>query len=255
MLKVFQKQKNETPPSAHKTSEAKREPHDELAKLAAHLAKSGGRLIVLFEARSFAGKGGVIRNFTKHLGFKQIRVVAPIGGDRGEWYFTPFATALPKNGEIAFFETSWYRKSLEDRTAQLANDDESERVLHQTPPFEQMLIDDGFYLFKYFLSIGKDEQSDRLNAEKSHQQKRELLTQNELKSVKNYDLFSKHLYEVFARTHTANAPWFIADCNDKRSARSAVISHLLDHISYDGKDRAKLTDCSLVSAYTHSVKF
>ena len=255
MLKVFQKPKNETPSSAHKIGEAKHEPHDELAKLAAHLAKSNGRLIALFEARSFAGKGGVIRSFTKHLGFKQIRVFAPIGGDRGEWYFAQFAAALPKNGEIAVFETSWYRKPLVDRAAQLANDDESERILHQTPLFEQMLIDDGFYLFKYFLSIGKEEQLDRLNAEKAHPQKRELLTQNELKSVKNYDLFSKYLHEVFARTHTANAPWFIADCNDKRSARSAIISHLLDHISYDGKDRTKLTDHSLVSTYTHSVKF
>ena len=211
----------------------------ELLKFQAHVRDKGERLVVVFEGRDAAGKGGTIHRITQHLNPRSVRVVAlakPTEAEHGQWYFQRYIQHLPTKGEIVLFDRSWYNRAGVERVMGFCTKQETNDFLDDAPRFERMLVDSGITLVKFWLDVGKEMQIVRLHARMRDPLKRWKLSPIDFESQTKWDDYSKAADKMFEATHTDDAPWTVVRANDKRRTRLGVIRTLLNQIDYDGRD-------------------
>jgi polyphosphate kinase len=196
----------------------------------------GQRVVVVFEGRDAAGKGGLIGRISQNLNPRWCHIAAlatPTDRERGEWYFQRYIARLPTAGEIVLFDRSWYNRAGVERVMGFCTDDEYERFMRQCPAFERMLIDDGIVLVKYWLSISDEEQERRFDARLHDPLKRWKLSPTDIESRLRWVDYSKAKDAMFARTDTPDSRWWEIDTDDKRRARLNCIAHLLSVVPYE----------------------
>lgn len=215
----------------------------ELLKLLNWAREEGERIVIVFEGRDGAGKGGTITRFTQHLNPRQARIVAlskPSDTEKGQWYFQRYAAAMPTAGEIVFFDRSWYNRAGVERVMGFCTREQTDAFLREAPAFEGMLARDGIRLFKIFLTIGREMQMTRLHARWHDPLKRWKLSPIDFEAIPRFDAYSDALDEMLARTSTDWAPWSIVRANDKLRTRLNAIRHVLLAIPYKDKDEAAI---------------
>jgi len=207
----------------------------ELIKMHHWVEKTGAKVLVIFEGRDAAGKGGVIKRITQRLNPRICRVVAlpkPNDRERTQWYFQRYVPHLPAGGEIVLFDRSWYNRSGVERVMGFASDKEVEDFFRDVPDFERMLVRSGIILVKYWFSITDQEQQLRFLMRIHDPMKQWKLSPMDLQSRVRWEQYTKAKEDTFDRTNIPEAPWFIVEGNDKRRARLNCISHLLSQIPY-----------------------
>jgi len=215
----------------------------ELIKLHDWVAASKTKVVVLFEGRDSAGKGGVIKRITQRLNPRVARVVAlPAPSDRQktQWYFQRYVEHLPAGGEMVLFDRSWYNRAGVERVMGFATDDQVEQFFNDVPEFERMLVRSGIILIKYWFSITDEEQQMRFLMRIHDPLKQWKLSPMDLQSRIRWEDYTKAKEEMFARTNITEAPWYIVPGNDKRRARLNCIAHLLDRIPYEEIEHEKV---------------
>jgi len=211
----------------------------ELLKLQRWLKSSGERIVVLCEGRDAAGKGGTIKRFMEHLNPRGARVVAlekPSERESTQWYFQRYVQHLPAAGEFVLFDRSWYNRAGVERVMGFASPGEYERFMSQVPLFEQMLVDDGVHLVKFWFSVTRAEQRTRFAIRQIDPVRQWKLSPMDLESLDRWDDYTAAKEAMFARTDTACAPWTVVRTNDKKRARLAAMRHVLNRFDYDDKD-------------------
>ncbi|MBT0566979.1 polyphosphate kinase 2 [Williamsia sp. CHRR-6] len=211
----------------------------ELLKLQKWSKETGARHIILFEGRDAAGKGGTIKRFTEHLNPRGARVVAlekPSERESTQWYFQRYVQHFPAAGEIVLFDRSWYNRTGVERVMGFCTDAEHERFIRQVPLFEQMLIDDGIHLVKFWFSVTALEQRTRFAIRQVDPVRQWKLSPMDLASLDKWDNYTAAKQEMFAATDTDLAPWTVVKSNDKKRARVNAMRHVLSLFDYDGKD-------------------
>jgi polyphosphate kinase 2 len=211
----------------------------ELAKLQVHLNKIGERLVIVFEGRDSAGKGGCIQRFTAHLNPRSAHIVAlskPTEAERGQWYFQRYAARLPTKGEMTLFDRSWYNRAGVERVMGFATPDQVADFLREAPEFEGMLVRDGIRLVKIYLDIGREMQLKRFHARRHDPLKRWKLSPIDLEAIARWDDYTRAKADMFRFTHTAIAPWSVIRANDQRRARLEAIRLVLMQHDYEGRD-------------------
>jgi polyphosphate kinase len=215
----------------------------ELVVLQDWVRRSGARVVVLFEGRDAAGKGGAIKRITEYLNPRSARIVAlpaPTERERGQWYFQRYLQHLPTRGEIVLFDRSWYNRAGVERVMGFCTDDELETFLQQAPQVERMLVDDGVLLLKYWFSVSDAEQEKRLKSRLDDPMRRWKLSEMDIESRKRWVEFSRAKDEMFARCDTEFAPWWTVEADDKRAARLNCIAHLLSQVPYEAVEPPRL---------------
>ena len=205
----------------------------ELDRLARWVAHHGKRVLVIFEGRDTAGKGGAISAVSDCLNPRQCRVVAlpkPTEVERTQWYFQRYTAHLPAAGEIVLFDRSWYNRAGVEKVMGYCSEDEVQRFLKQVPVFEQQLVDDGILLFKYWLTVDQAEQEERFAERRSDPLKRWKLSPIDLKARLKYREYGAARDAMLEATHTKSAPWTLVHFNDQRRGRLTLIRHLLDQL-------------------------
>ncbi len=223
------------PPKNYKYIEEIAHLQFELIKLQEWVRLQGLKVVVIFEGRDAAGKGGVIKRITESLNPRICRVAAlgtPTERERGQWYFQRYVSHLPACGEIVLFDRSWYNRAGVERVMGFCTDDEHEEFLRAAPLFEEMLIRSGTYLIKYWFSVSDDEQEKRFQGRIRSPIKRWKLSPMDIESRKHWVEYSKAKDDMFAQTDTKLTPWFVVDADDKKKARLNCIAHLLQQIPY-----------------------
>jgi len=208
----------------------------ELVKLQEWVKATGLRVVVLFEGRDAAGKGGAITRITEATNPRVVRVVAlgtPSDRERTQWYFQRYVAELPAAGEIVLFDRSWYNRAGVERVMGFATDDEVQEFLRDCPQFENMLIRSGITLIKYWFSVSDEEQERRFQGRIDSPLKRWKLSPMDIESRARWQDYSFAKDEMFASTDTKQSPWWVVNGEDKRSARLNCISHLLSTIPYE----------------------
>ncbi|APZ42430.1 polyphosphate kinase 2 [Acidihalobacter ferrooxydans] len=211
----------------------------ELVKLQKHIIAHGDRILVLFEGRDSGGKDGTIKRIVQHLSPRETRVVAlgkPSERDRTSWYFQRYVPHLPAAEEMVLFNRSWYNRAGVERVMGFCTDAEYEEFMETVPAFEQMLIRSGIHLIKYYLDISKDEQKKRLAARRKDPLKQWKMSPIDAVAQKHWRDYSEARDAMFARTHSALAPWTIARADDKKLTRLSIIKDLLNRLDYADKD-------------------
>lgn len=209
---------------------------EELVKLQYWVKAKGLRLVILFEGRDAAGKGGVIKRITERLNPRGCQVVAlpsPTERERTQWYFQRYVSYLPAAGEIVLFDRSWYNRAGVERVMGFCTEDEYERFMRSCPEFERMLVRDGITLLKYWFSVSDEEQERRFRARVEDSSKRWKLSPMDLESRRRWVDYSKAKDRMFAYTDTKQCPWYVVNSDDKRRAHLNCISHILSQISYE----------------------
>ena len=219
---------------SRKAYEAALEPLEvELDRLARWLRHTGRRMVVVFEGRDTAGKGGAIRAIADVLSPRQCRVVAlskPSEAERTQWYFQRYAAHLPSAGELVLFDRSWYNRAGVERVMGWCTDDEYRRFLEQAPVFEKLLVDDGILLLKYWLAVDQTQQEERLRERLEDPLKRWKLSPIDLQARAKYAEYGRARDAMLEATHTAHAPWTLVDFGDQRRGRLTLIRDLLDRV-------------------------
>ncbi|MEM6848280.1 MAG: polyphosphate kinase 2 [Pseudomonadota bacterium] len=211
----------------------------ELLKLQAYIREAGVRLVIVFEGRDAAGKGGAITRFTQHLNPRGARVVAlekPNDRERGQWYFQRYIDHLPTAGEIVLFDRSWYNRAGVERVMGFCSGSEYLEFMRQAPDFERMLARSGISLHKLWFSVGRDEQARRFKARETDPLKQWKLSPVDRASLNKWDEYTDAKEAMFFYTDTADAPWTIIKANDKKRARLNSIRHVLHAMDYPNKD-------------------
>jgi polyphosphate kinase 2 len=206
--------------------------HLELNNLARWLAHTGKRMLVLFEGRDAAGKGGTIAAIAQTLNPRQCRVVAlpkPSEREARQWYFQRYVAHLPAAGELVLFDRSWYNRAGIEHVMGFCTDAQYQQFLQQVPIFERMLVDDDILLFKYWLAVDQAEQEQRFAERVSDPLKRWKLSPIDLKAREKYAEYGAAREKMFAATHSKHAPWCAVNFNDQKTGRLTLIRHLLDH--------------------------
>jgi len=207
----------------------------ELVKLQEWVVASGHKLVVLFEGRDAAGKGGVIKRITQRLNPRVCRVAAlpaPNSRERTQWYFQRYAVHLPAAGEIVLFDRSWYNRAGVERVMGFCTDEEYEEFFRSVPEFEKMLTRSGIQLIKYWFSITDDEQEFRFNCRVHDPLKHWKLSPMDLESRRLWEDYTRAKEIMLDRTHIPEAPWWVVPGNDKKRARLNCIHHLLEQVDY-----------------------
>ena len=210
----------------------------ELMRLQAWAKETGARIVIVFEGRDASGKGGTIKRFREYLNPRGARVVAlpkPTENEATQWYFQRYIPHLPAAGEIVFFDRSWYNRGVVEHVFDFCTDEQRETFFRQVLPFEQMLLDDGILLTKFWLNVGRAEQLRRFLARESDLLKQWKLSWIDVEGLRRWDAYSSAIGETLKRSHTAAAPWTILRTDDKRRARLAAIHHVLSGIEYHRK--------------------
>ena len=207
----------------------------ELVKLQDWVQHSGHKVVILFDGRDAAGKGGVIKRITQRLNPRVARVVAlpaPNDRERTQWYFQRYAAHLPAAGEMVLFDRSWYNRAGVERVMGFCSDEQVEEFFRSVPEFERMLVRSGVQLIKYWFSITDDEQHLRFLGRIHDPLKQWKLSPMDLESRRRWEDYTKAKEEMLARTHIAEAPWWVVQAVDKKKARLNCISHLLTQFDY-----------------------
>lgn len=208
----------------------------ELAKLQAWIKDQGLRIIVIFEGRDAAGKGGTITTITRRLSPRVVRTVAlpvPTERQRTEWFLQRYVAHLPAAGEMVLFDRSWYNRLNVEKVMGFCTEEEYERFLTLCPSFEQNLVDDGITVIKYWLHTSDDEQERRFQARNTDPKKRWKLSPMDLTARSRWVDYSKARDVTFEHTNTEWAPWNLANLEDKKAGRLNVITHLLGQVPYE----------------------
>jgi polyphosphate kinase 2 len=216
---------------------------EELVAMARWVAHSKARVVVVFEGRDTAGKGGAIGAVGGSLNPRQCHTVAlpaPTPRESGQWYFQRYVTHLPGAGEIALFDRSWYNRAGVEKVMGFASEHQVTSFLEQVPVFEKMLVDDGILLFKYWLACDQKKQEERFKERLDDPLKRWKLSPVDLASRDKYDAYTKAREAMLLATHTPYAPWTIVDCNDQHRGRLTLVRNLLDRLPDTRVDPATL---------------
>jgi polyphosphate kinase len=216
----------------------------ELVKLQDWVVHKKLKVVVLFEGRDAAGKGGVIKRITQRLNPRVCRVAAlpaPSERERSQWYFQRYVSHLPAGGEIVLFDRSWYNRAGVERVMGFCNDDEYEEFFRTVPEFEKMLIRSGIILIKYWFSITDDEQNLRFMMRIHDPLKQWKLSPMDMESRRLWEQYTKVKETMLERTHIAEAPWWIIEAVDKKKARLNCIHHLLNQVPYAEIEREAVT--------------
>jgi polyphosphate kinase len=211
---------------------------EELVKMAEWVRDSGSRVVVVFEGRDAAGKGGAIKRITEHLNPRIARVVAlpvPTARQETQWYFQRYVEQLPAGGEIVLLDRSWYNRAGIEKVLGFCTPEQHRRFLRQCPIFERLLVDDGIHLVKYWFSVSDEEQARRFEARIDDPMRRWKLSETDLYSRTRWVDYSRAKDEMFVHTDIPEAPWFVVDADDKRRARINCMAHLLSRIPYVAK--------------------
>jgi polyphosphate kinase len=222
-----------------KYEEAKRSLQIELLKLQHHVKATGGRLVIVFEGRDAAGKGGTIKRFTENLNPRGARIVAlekPTDREQTEWYLQRYIAHLPAAGEMVMFDRSWYNRAGVERVMGFCRPDECMEFLREAPEFERMLARDGISLTKFWFSVSRAEQLRRFIHRQHDPVKRWKLSPIDLASLDKWDEYTDAKEMMFFYTDLADAPWTVVKSNDKRRARLEAMRWVLYRASYAGKD-------------------
>jgi len=216
----------------------------ELVKLQDWVVKQKLKVVVLFEGRDSAGKGGAIKRVTQRLNPRVCRVAAlpaPNDRERTQWYFQRYIAHLPAGGEIVLFDRSWYNRAGVERVMGFCNDAEYEEFFRSVPDFERMLVRSGIVLIKYWFSITDAEQHRRFLARIHDPLKQWKLSPMDLESRRRWELYTKAKEAMLERTHIAEAPWWVVEAVDKKKARLNLIRHLLEQIPYNAVEHPSIT--------------
>lgn len=211
----------------------------ELLKVQHWLTESKQKFVMLFEGRDAAGKGGTIKRFTEHLNPRDARVVAlnkPTDEERGQWFFQRYIKHLPTEGEIVFYDRSWYNRAGVERVMGFCEPNEYLEFMRQTPEFERMMVRSGIGLFKYWFSVTRDEQRRRFASRETDPLKHWKLSPIDRASLDKWDDYTEAKEAMFFYTHTADAPWTVIRSNDKKRARLNCMRHFLSSLDYPDKD-------------------
>jgi len=215
----------------------------ELLKLQRWIKQTGHKVVVLFEGRDAAGKGGTIKRFMEHLNPRGARVVAldkPSEDERGQWYFQRYVRHLPTAGEIVLFDRSWYNRAGVERVMGFCSDKEYAEFMRQCPVFEQNLVHSGIHLIKFWFSVSREEQRRRFAERKSHPLKQWKLSPVDSASLDKWGDYTKAKEAMFFHTDTADAPWTVIKSDDKKRARLNALRFLLHSLPYDEKSEERI---------------
>ncbi|WP_231503021.1 polyphosphate kinase 2 [Blastococcus sp. URHD0036] len=213
----------------------------ELLRFQYWVKETGQQVVVVFEGRDAAGKGGTIKRFTEHLNPRGARVVAldkPSEREQTQWYFQRYVSHLPAAGEIVLFDRSWYNRAGVERVMGYASEEQYQRFMRQAPEFERMLVDSGITLVKFWFSVSRREQRTRFVVRQLDPVRQWKLSPTDLASLDRWDDYTAAKEAMFAATDTPWAPWTVIKSNDKKRARLAAMRFLLFRSDYDGKDDA-----------------
>jgi len=215
----------------------------ELVKLQEWVKHTGHRIVVIFEGRDAAGKGGAIKAISQSMSARVCRVVAlaaPTEREKTQWYFQRYAPHLPSAGEIVLFDRSWYNRAGVERVMGFCTDDEYREFLRSCPEFERMLVRSGIQLVKYWFSVSDEEQERRFQARLDDPTKHWKLSPMDLESRSRWVEYSRAKDEMFSHTDIKQAPWYVVEADDKRAARLNLLSHLLSLVPYREIAREKI---------------
>ena len=205
----------------------------ELVAMAQWLQHAGKRMVVVFEGRDTAGKGGVINAVADRMNPRQCRVVAlskPNDREASQWYFQRYVAHLPAAGEIVLFDRSWYNRAGVEKVMGFATPAQVRAFLRQAPAFEKLLVDDGILLFKYWLCCDQEQQEQRFAERLQDPLKRWKLSSIDVEARRHYEAYTRARESMLKATHTAQAPWTLVDFNDQKRGRLTLIRHLLDRL-------------------------
>ncbi|NCT82592.1 MAG: polyphosphate kinase 2 [Comamonadaceae bacterium] len=207
----------------------------ELLKLQAWVKETGARVVILFEGRDAAGKGGTIKRFMEHLNPRGARVVAlekPSETERGQWYFQRYVEHLPTAGEIVLFDRSWYNRAGVERVMGFCSEAEYQEFLRQTPEFERQLVRSGIHLFKFWFSVSRDEQRRRFKERRLHPLKQWKLSPIDMASLDKWDDYTRAKEAMFLHCDTSDAPWTVIKSDCKKRARLNAMRFVLNRLPY-----------------------
>ena len=241
-IKYFLREPNMTPLKAVRIMNYE----DKLEKLQAELIKlqqwvelENEKVVILFEGRDAAGKGGAIRRITQHLNPREFKVVAlpkPTEEEKGEWYFQRYINNLPRKGKIIFFDRSWYNRAVVEPVNGFCTEEEYNTFMNQVNEFERMIIESGCRLIKFYFSISKNEQAKRFKEIISSPIKKWKYSKVDQRALILWDSYTDYKKKMFEKTNTELSPWIIIKANRKSSARLEVIKHILDQIPYNATE-------------------
>ena len=215
----------------------------DLAAMTEWIHRSGSRVVVLFEGRDAAGKGGAIKRISEYLSPRICRIVAlptPTEREQGEWYFQRYVAQLPTSGEISLFDRSWYNRAGVERVMGFCSDEQYQRFLRQCPVFEHQLIEDGIILVKYWFSVSDAEQERRFQSRVNDPLRRWKLSPMDIEARQRWVDYSRAKDNMFLHTDTPESPWYVVEADDKRRARLNCIAHLLGQVPYRPADQKPL---------------
>ena len=210
----------------------------ELLKFQNHVKDKGLKILMIFEGRDAAGKGGTIKRITEHLNPRGARVVAlekPSDKETSQWYFQRYVKHLPSAGEIVMFDRSWYNRSMVEPVMGFCSERQHHKFLKDAPEFEDMIVDEGILIFKFYFSVSKDEQARRFKARETDPLKQYKLSPVDKESQKLWNEYSLAKFMMLSATHTESAPWTIVKSDNKKRARINCIKHILNFVEYPDK--------------------
>jgi polyphosphate kinase len=211
----------------------------ELLKVQHWIEDTGQKIVILFEGRDAAGKGGTIKRFMEHLNPRAARVVAlnkPTDEERGQWFFQRYIKHLPTSGEIVLYDRSWYNRAGVERVMDFCKPNEDLEFMRQTPDLERMLTRSGVQLYKYWFSVTREEQRARFASRETDPLKQWKLSPIDRASLNKWDDYTEAKEAMFFYTDTADAPWTVVRSNDKKRARLNCMKHFLSTLNYPNKD-------------------
>ncbi|SPF76280.1 hypothetical protein ALP8811_01282 [Aliiroseovarius pelagivivens] len=211
----------------------------ELVKFQADVKATGKRVVVVFEGRDAAGKGGTIKRLRENLNPRVARVVAlskPSDREAGEWYFQRYVQHLPTEGEIVLFDRSWYNRGVVEKVFGFCEDKQREAFFRQLPEFEDMLVDEGIHFVKIWLNVGRAEQLRRFLAREKDPLKQWKLSWIDVEGLNRWDAYSEAIKETFERSHRDVSPWTVIRSDDKKRARLSALKAVLQGVDYAGKN-------------------
>lgn len=213
----------------------------ELLKVQSWVKETGRRIVCLFEGRDAAGKGGTIKRFMEHLNPRAAHVVAlekPTERERGQWYFQRYISQLPSQGEMVFFDRSWYNRAGVEKVMGFCNDQQYKEFMQQVSPLEEMLVDSGIILFKFWFSVTRQEQLRRFYNRKNDPLKHWKLSPVDIESLGKWDDYTAAKSNMFLKTNSEKSPWTVIKSDDKKRARINCMRYFLNQLDYPEKDHS-----------------
>ncbi len=217
----------------------------ELGKMQSWLRETGERVVIIFEGRDAAGKGGTINSFRQYLNPRHAKVVAlskPSDTERGQWYFQRYTMHLPTSGEMVMFDRSWYNRAGVEPVMGFCSPEQHQQFLKEAPKFEEMIVEDGVHFFKFWLNVGQEMQLKRFHDRRQNPLKAWKLSPIDIMALTKWEDYTNARNAMLDATHTEHAPWTIIRSNDKRRARLNAIRHFLHRMDYAEKDEDAIGD-------------